>query len=178
MGLEIRRETYKDNRDARQPGHRDALHATASTGVTYGSDLIGREPLAGREAATATVKSALQAELAIPLVSPELRIPLVRSVDLQLAGRYEDYSDVGSVAKPKIAGSWDIVDGVRLRASWSQGFRAPNLETLNTPGLERSEHAASTTCSARPTFGPSASPASPPAPATSQWCGSIPATPT
>ena len=67
-----------------------------------------------------------------------MRIPFVRSVDLQAAGRFENYSDVGAVAKPKVAGSWEIVDGVRLRGSWSQGFRAPNLETLHSPILQRS----------------------------------------
>jgi iron complex outermembrane receptor protein len=32
-----------------------------------------------------------------------MNIPLVRRFDVQLAGRYEHYSDFGSVARPKIA---------------------------------------------------------------------------
>src|SRR3546814_21181621 len=71
---------------------------------------------------------AAYAELAVPLIAPEMNIPLVRSFELQLAGRYEHYSDLGSIAKPKIAGAWDLFDGWRIRGSWAQGFRAPNLE--------------------------------------------------
>lgn len=67
----------------------------------------------------------------MPVISPEMNIPLVQRVDLQLAGRYEHYSDFGSVAKPKIAAAWDVIDGVRVRGSYSQGFRAPNLEQTN-----------------------------------------------
>jgi outer membrane receptor protein involved in Fe transport len=41
------------------------------------------------------------------------------------------------VDRPKFAASWDVVEGVRLRSSWSEGFKAPNLDVLNTPVLER-----------------------------------------
>src|SRR3989338_2080456 len=76
-------------------------------------------------------------EFGIPVIAPEMEIPLVEAIDVQIAARYEDYDDVGSVAKPKVAASWDVVEGVRLRSSWSEGFKAPNLEVLNTPLLER-----------------------------------------
>jgi outer membrane receptor protein involved in Fe transport len=133
VGVEVRHESYQDNRDFRQDG--STPYVDMVTGVSYGSDLLGASPspdVKGKR----TVESAY-AELAVPLIGPEMHIPLARSIDLQLAGRFENYSDVGSVAKPKVAGSWDLLDGVRVRASWSQGFRAPNLETLNTPVLER-----------------------------------------
>jgi outer membrane receptor protein involved in Fe transport len=77
-------------------------------------------------------------EFAVPLVSPEMSIPLVHRLDLQLAGRYEHYSDFGNTAKPKVAGAWDIVDGLRLRGSWAKGFRAPNLEQINATVVSRS----------------------------------------
>jgi iron complex outermembrane receptor protein len=136
-GVEYRRETYHDNRDARQGGVAgvDTTYTDAVTGIFYGSDLAGASPspdVRGKR----NVKSAY-AELAIPLVSPEMDFPLVRSLDFQIAGRYEDYSDVGSVAKPKIAGSWEIFKGIKARGSWSQGFRAPNLEVINTSTLDR-----------------------------------------
>ncbi|MDB5688647.1 MAG: tonB dependent receptor family protein [Sphingomonas bacterium] len=136
-GIEYRREFYNDNRDARQGGiaGTDTTYTDAVTGIFYGSDLAGASPspdVLGKR----NVKSAY-AELAVPIVSPDMEIPLVRSLDFQLAGRYEDYSDVGSVAKPKIAGSWDLLEGMKLRGSWSQGFRAPNLEVINTSTLDR-----------------------------------------
>lgn len=132
-GVELRRETYRDDRDPRQDT--TIKYVNSVTGAVVGSDIAGASPspdITGKR----SVQSAYL-EFAVPLVSPEMNIPGVRSVDLQLAGRFENYSDVGSVAKPKVAGSWDIVEGVRVRGSWSKGFRAPNLEQLNTPVLER-----------------------------------------
>ncbi|QOT73542.1 MULTISPECIES: TonB-dependent receptor domain-containing protein [Sphingobium] len=136
-GVEYRRETYHDNRSPYQGGIRgvDTTYTDAVTGIFYGSDLGGASPspdVRGKR----NVKSAY-AELAIPIFSPEMEVPFFRSLDFQIAGRYEDYSDVGSVAKPKIAGSWELLQGMRLRGSWSQGFRAPNLEVINTSTLDR-----------------------------------------
>ncbi len=126
LGFEIRRETSRDNRD--DYGDFTTPYIDSVTGVRYDSDALGAS--AARDTRNhRTVKSAY-AELAIPVVSPEMGVPLVRRIDIQLAGRYENYDDVGSVAKPKVAGSWDVFDGLRLRASWSQGFKAPTLEQL------------------------------------------------
>ena len=71
------------------------------------------------------------AELAVPIISPEMNIPFVHNLEAQVAGRYEHYSDFGDVAKPKVAMAWDLFDGLRVRASYSEGFRAPNLEQTN-----------------------------------------------
>jgi outer membrane receptor protein involved in Fe transport len=67
-----------------------------------------------------------------------MNVPLVHNLEVQLAGRFENYSDFGDVAKPKIAAAWDIVDGFRVRGSWAQGFRAPNLEQINATVITRS----------------------------------------
>lgn len=136
-GIEWRRETYHDNRSTYQGGIAgvDTTYTDAVTGVFYGSDLGGASPspdVRGKR----NVKSAY-AELAIPIFSPEMEIPMFRRLNFQIAGRYEDYSDVGSVAKPKVAGSWELLEGMMLRGSWSQGFRAPNLEVINTSTLDR-----------------------------------------
>jgi outer membrane receptor protein involved in Fe transport len=57
---------------------------------------------------------------------------------MQVAARAEHYSDVGDVAKPKVALAWDVVPGLRFRASYDEGFRAPNLEQLNVTTVSRS----------------------------------------
>jgi iron complex outermembrane receptor protein len=134
LGVEVRKETYRDDRDSRIDG--TIVYTDAVTGTVTGSDIPGTSTspdVYGKR----TVMSAF-AELAIPLVSPEMNIPLVNKLELQLAGRAEDYDDVGSVAKPKIAGAWDIIPGIRLRGSYSEGFRAPNLEQINVTQVSRS----------------------------------------
>ena len=62
----------------------------------------------------------------------ELHIPLVTNLQLQLAGRFEEYSDFGSTTKPKIALSYRPAQWLLLRASFGQSFLAPNLAYLYT----------------------------------------------
>ncbi|WP_242076694.1 TonB-dependent receptor domain-containing protein [Brevundimonas diminuta] len=127
LGVEARREIQRDDRDADLDGtnvFRDSVSGEISqsniAAVSSNPDTYGK-----REVYSAYV------EFAVPVVSPEMNIPMVRSLDFQLAGRYEHYSDFGDVAKPKIAMAWDLVEGVRVRGSYSEGFRAPNLEQTN-----------------------------------------------
>jgi iron complex outermembrane recepter protein len=49
-------------------------------------------------------------------------------INLQLAGRYEDYSDFGSSINGKLAARFEVVDGIALRGAISTGFRAPSLQ--------------------------------------------------
>lgn len=132
-GLEFRRETQLDDRDSRIDG---TITFTDPTSGAVLSDLINSS-INPDTKGHRTVGSTY-VELAVPLVSPEMSVPLVHRLDVQLAGRYEHYSDFGDTAKPKIAGAWDIVDGLRLRGSWAQGFRAPNLEQVNATIISRS----------------------------------------
>jgi outer membrane receptor protein involved in Fe transport len=128
FGFEARKETQRDDRDANLDGSNPFVDSV--TGAVSLSNVIAvsQNPDTSGDR---TVTSAY-IEFAVPVVSPEMNIPLVRSFDLQIAGRAENYSDFGDVAKPKIAASWDIFDGLRLRGSYSEGFRAPNLEQVNT----------------------------------------------
>ncbi|HSG58505.1 MAG TPA: TonB-dependent receptor [Woeseiaceae bacterium] len=57
----------------------------------------------------------------------EFAIPLADNVDLEIAGRHDDYSDFGSTTNPKVAARWDVNDNFAVRGSWGQGFRAPSL---------------------------------------------------
>lgn len=133
-GVEHRRETQKDDRDARLDG--TITFTNSLTGVTYANDLVGTSPSPDTKGSR-NVTSAFM-EFAIPVISPDMNIPLVHNFEAQLAGRYENFSDVGDVAKPKVAVAWDLIDGFRVRGSWAQGFKAPNLEQVNATLVTRS----------------------------------------
>ncbi len=134
IGGEVRRETQNDDRDGRVDG---TIQFTDSiTGAVNGSDLVGTSP--SPDTSGRRTVAAAYLELAVPVVSPEMNIPLIRNIELQLAGRFEHYSDVGSVAKPKVAAAWDIVRGIRVRGSYAEGFKAPNLEQINATMVTRS----------------------------------------
>ncbi|PHS55245.1 MAG: TonB-dependent receptor [Alteromonas sp.] len=68
----------------------------------------------------------------------ELSIPLYDQLELQLAGRYDDYSDFGNTTNPKVALRWAPSDEVTLRASWAQGFRAPSLAQVGLGPSQKS----------------------------------------
>ncbi len=133
FGAEARRETQRDDRDANLDG--TYTFTDMVTGETNLSNVAAVSPnpdtRGSRNVGSAYV------EFAVPLVSEDMGIPLVHRLDMQLAGRYEHYSDFGSVAKPKVALAWDLVEGVRLRGSYSEGFRAPNLEQTNATQYAR-----------------------------------------
>lgn len=66
----------------------------------------------------------------------ELNIPIWRSLEVQLAGRFEDYSDFGTTTKPKAAAKLKLpsneVFDVIVRGSYSESFKAPDMGRLFT----------------------------------------------
>ncbi len=69
----------------------------------------------------------------------EFSVPLAESLELSLAGRYDDYSDFGDTANPKVALRWAPTDQLAFRASWGQGFRAPSLAQIGLGPSQDSE---------------------------------------
>jgi iron complex outermembrane receptor protein len=69
------------------------------------------------------------AEVRVPLVAPKHRWPLVRQLDLNLAARSEEYSDIrsGAVLTPRYGIAWRPLDLLLLRGSYGEGFLVPNL---------------------------------------------------
>lgn len=69
----------------------------------------------------------------------EFSVPVVDSVELSLAGRYDDYSDFGDTINPKVALRWAVTDTFALRGSWGTGFRAPSLAQTGLGPSQESE---------------------------------------
>ena len=134
-GIEWRRETFFDDRDDRLDG--TITFTDSVTGVFNGSDVAGTSPSPDTDGSR-VVFSAF-AEVFVPLVSPDMNVPLVEALDLQLAGRIERFEDIdATTAVPRVAASWTVIPGVSFRGAWSQGFRAPNLVQVNDDGTTRS----------------------------------------
>lgn len=57
----------------------------------------------------------------------ELNLPLMQSLQAQLALRGDRYSDYGSSVTPKASIAWVPMQSLKLRGSVSKGFRAPSL---------------------------------------------------
>ncbi len=103
FGGEYREEQYKDIYDDLQ-----------ANGNITGS--------AGNSASGSRDYSALFAELLVPVID---------SLELNFAARFDDYSDFGSEVSPKASFRWQPLDSLTVRGSWGQGFRAPPLDILS-----------------------------------------------
>ncbi|MBT0668181.1 TonB-dependent receptor [Novosphingobium profundi] len=73
-------------------------------------------------------------ELYVPVISPDMHVPLMDEFLVNAAIRYDDYSDFGGTVNPKIGATWTINNDLALRGSWGTSFRAPGLPELE-PGL-------------------------------------------
>ena len=71
---------------------------------------------------------ALESE--VPVIAD---VPLIQHFDLNMAGRYTDYSVSGSVQTWKIGFNWNVVDSLRFRGTTSIDIRAPTLNDLFQP---------------------------------------------
>lgn len=66
----------------------------------------------------------------------EVGLPFSDEFEMQLALRYEDYSDFGTTTDPKVSFLWAPREDLSLRGSWGTAFRAPSLHQL---GLGRTD---------------------------------------
>ncbi len=125
-GVEYREESFVDDRDPRLDGTIQFVD-NAGNGFPIVSDVMNSSPTLDSEG-DRDVFSAFT----------EFQVPLHETLDLQLALRYEDFSDVGDTTVGKVAAGWRPIEPLLIRGSWSEAYRVPNLVTLNESGVARS----------------------------------------
>ena len=140
-GAEYRKESFSDDRDDRLDG---TIVFENWNGGTYPfvSDVVNSSPTPDNRGSRHV--TSLFTEFALPVTS---------TLDVQLAVRYEDFSDVGSTWVPKIAFGWRPTDWFMLRGSWSEAFRAPNLITVNESLVVRNNTRTDWACEYAADFG-------------------------
>ena len=136
IGFEWRKEEYRDDRDPRLDG---TIVFTDYQGDTYPyvSDVANSSPT-GDSSGSRNVTS----------MFAELQIPLLENLDVQLAVRNENYSDIsdGNISVGKAAFGYRPFESLLVRGSWSETFRAPNLVTVNEGLVARSNTRTDWTC--------------------------------
>jgi outer membrane receptor protein involved in Fe transport len=140
-GAEYRKESFVDDRDPRLDG---TINFTDWEGDTYPfiSDVVNSSPTPDNRGSRNVTS-----------LFVEFAVPLHETLDVQLALRYEDFSDVGDTMVPKIAFGWRPLDWFMLRGSWSEAFRAPNLITVNEEIVVRNNTRTDYTCQYAADFG-------------------------
>lgn len=77
------------------------------------------------------------AEVNVPVVGEQQHIRGVRKLELNFAGRVDDYDRFNSGFIPKVGALWDITPDVTFKATWSKSFKAPLLsQQFETLGLD------------------------------------------
>lgn len=110
-------------------------------GLRYNCTVTGTSPTPNHQVTFGIVDPVHQTvkELALEADIPLLRdAPLAQSVNVNLAGRYASYNYIGSAWTWKAGLDWSVSDELRVRATRSRDFRAPNLYDLyNAPTVSR-----------------------------------------
>ena len=106
--------------------HHEELFYGFNSGVPGGADLSLRENLNRHS-------SAEFVELLVPIFGPDNARPGLQKLDLDIAGRTENYSDFGRTSHPKIGLSWAPIKDWTVHASYGTSFRAPLLSELVGP---------------------------------------------
>jgi iron complex outermembrane receptor protein len=75
-------------------------------------------------------------QVSIPLLGEKWSWPGLRSLQVVASERYDDYSTIGSAAKPQIAILYKPFDDLTFRGTYSEAFVAPSLSQLFTTPLE------------------------------------------
>lgn len=66
----------------------------------------------------------------------ELDAPVLESLEVDVSGRYDHYSDFGSNFSPKIGFKWQPFDMIAIRGTYSKGFRAPSFSENGSSSSE------------------------------------------
>ena len=121
LGSEVRRETLNGTADLNSvPDPYGNIGWTGATSVN---------PFK----ASRDVKSVF-VETSIPLASPKQNIKWAHKFDLDVAGRYEKYSDTDDPMVPKVTFRWlPVNDEFAIRGTWGKSFNAPTLYQLVGP---------------------------------------------
>jgi len=76
-------------------------------------------------------------EVRVPLVSEMAKVPAAVDLYLVLAGRLDDYSDIGDSFSPEFTLVWRPVAALTWRTSLARSFRPPPLFDLYLPAIEQ-----------------------------------------
>lgn len=85
----------------------------------------------------------LYGELVIPILEG---VNFFESLTLELGGRYSDIDIVGSEFTWKAGGSWEPVQGLRIRGNYQRAARAPNIGELFFPEATGLDNLANDPC--------------------------------
>lgn len=70
-------------------------------------------------------------EVSLPLIGGNSAMPLIHSLQVTGAVRYESYERIGELATPKLGVSYQPLSDLTLKGTWGKSFKAPTLYQSN-----------------------------------------------
>ena len=70
-------------------------------------------------------------EVYVPVVGEDMNVPLVQSLILSGALRYDDYTDAGSSTNPKVGFDWKVNEVLSFAGTYGTSYHAPSLAYKN-----------------------------------------------
>jgi len=116
---------YRKEKSDFQP---DAI-STQVSDFDPNSGVLADLALLGRETGSFDVWEAF-GEINVPILSDR---PFFEVLEFTVAGRYSDYSTVGSTEAWSVNGQWAPIRDVRFRGGYSESVRTPNISELFAP---------------------------------------------
>ncbi|MGI8956947.1 MAG: TonB-dependent receptor plug domain-containing protein [Chthoniobacterales bacterium] len=122
LGVFFSRETYEINPDD---------HANINHPEALGEQFALAPVKAGRK------EVAFYGEIRVPIFSPEMGIPGLRSLELDAGARFEEFrNNDTNVLVPKLALRWQPFDQqLTIRSTWGEGFLEPSMTELYGPSV-------------------------------------------
>ena len=117
VGIDWREETFLFNGDQR-------------ANLNSSDALIFNAPFDNALATAGPLKRTIKAAFV------ELQIPLLKGLDLNAAGRIDQYTGFGSSKNPKLTLRWAPTDKFLVRSAYSTGFRVPTFKQMFDPVTE------------------------------------------
>ena len=71
------------------------------------------------------------AQVNVPLVGENNKLPLFEKLNLEASWRHDQYSDFGGTSNPKVALDWSPIDWFTFKVAWGTNFRAPAVGELS-----------------------------------------------
>ena len=114
LGVDHRKEKYRFNGDVREAAARPSIIAAPFDDAN------------ALEGVSRTIKAAYG----------EILFPILESLEVTLAGRVDDYSDVGSTTNPMASFKFRPIRPLMLRGNYNTGFRVPSFNQIFNGQLE------------------------------------------
>jgi outer membrane receptor protein involved in Fe transport len=131
VGAQIRYRDYLDVPIAQQSTIASVEFPTAGPNGTPAGQDYNTAPANG-------VGEDTYGESEVRAVFSEFIIPLLDTLEMNVAVRYEDFTDFGlSTTVPKVSFRWEAIEDLVFRLSWGEGFLAPTIReatVVSNPG--------------------------------------------